>query len=196
MPDTMHTNTSFQLLARGYLDESGDELCARLGDLTFTSCCQPVVSPALMRVVGVAARLVIRQGDTPLQAHALFPQLEPRACADIDRLALALHARSAARHGDTGWIFLPVQAQTIRQRLFTAAEAEAELAALGIAPARIVLEIDDSSVLSDAEIDAFVQEYRTAGFRIALDDFGAGQSNFERVLALHPDIDHRLPIES
>lgn len=193
MPDTMHTNTSFQLLARGYLDESGDELCARLGDLTFTSCCQPVVSPALMRVVGVAARLVIRQGDTPLQAHALFPQLEPRACADIDRLALALHARRAARHGDSGWIFLPVQAQTIRQRLFTAAEAEAELAAIGIAPARIVLEIDDSSLLGDDEIGAFVEEYRAAGFRIALDDFGAGQSNFGRVLALHPDIVRLTP---
>lgn len=183
----------FRLLPRGYLHETGSTVTGRLGDLEFGSRYQPVVSPALLRVVGVAASISMARDGNTLAPRDLFPTLDSRTTADIDRLALALHARNATLADAGTWIFLPVHSQTIRQRLFTAAEAQAQLSALDIDTGRIVLEIDDTSVLTDREIDSFVQEYREAGFRIALDDFGAGSSNFGRVLALHPDIVRLAP---
>jgi len=59
----------------------------------------------------------------------------------------------------------------------------------GVAPRRIVLEITESSQLETT--DKFVRriaELRTAGFRIALDDFGLGFSEFDQLRRLPFDI--------
>ena len=72
-------------------------------------------------------------------------------------------------------------------------QALRELSSLDISPSRLVLEIAESTALGDAELKAFVDAYRDCGFRIALDDFGAGASNYDRVLALQPDIVRMAP---
>lgn len=51
---------------------------------------------------------------------------------------------------------------------------------------RVVLEITDSTELSDAE--PHLSELRSLGYRVALDDFGAGFSNLNRLEQLHPQL--------
>jgi len=63
------------------------------------------------------------------------------------------------------------------------------LDACGVAPSRFILEITESALLETS--DAFVAkiaDIRAAGFRIALDDFGMGYSEFNQLRKLPFDI--------
>ena len=62
-----------------------------------------------------------------------------------------------------------------------------QLAGSAIDPRRVVFEITELGGASQ-RLAAVAARYREAGVRIAIDDFGAGYSQLDRVLALHPDI--------
>jgi EAL domain-containing protein (putative c-di-GMP-specific phosphodiesterase class I) len=51
-----------------------------------------------------------------------------------------------------------------------------------------VIEILEQSVKDALQLGEAVQFFRNQGYLIALDDFGAGHSNFDRVWNLQPDI--------
>ncbi len=54
---------------------------------------------------------------------------------------------------------------------------------------RIILEfVEDENIEDFNVIKSFIQEIKKLGVRIAIDDFGVGYSNFERVLDYTPDI--------
>ncbi len=57
-----------------------------------------------------------------------------------------------------------------------------------IAPSSIIIEILESDVDDISVLKKFVNEYRSLGFMIALDDFGAGFSNWDRIVSLKPDL--------
>ena len=51
-----------------------------------------------------------------------------------------------------------------------------------------MIEILETAVHGDTSLDQVIEYYRDHGCLVALDDFGAGHSNFERVWRLKPDI--------
>lgn len=54
---------------------------------------------------------------------------------------------------------------------------------------RLTLEITESESIQDYEwISPIINEFREAGALLAIDDFGAGYSNLEKLIALNPDI--------
>lgn len=54
---------------------------------------------------------------------------------------------------------------------------------------RLVFEIlEDENIKNFENIISFVQNVKSRGVQIAIDDFGAGYSNFERLLKFEPDI--------
>lgn len=160
-----------------------------LGDIELQSRYQVIISPALLRSVGMEAQPLLQRAGKNEALTALIAGLPDNDIADLDRLALAVHTRNApATPYGNEWLFLPIHPQTIRQRLFTPEKVLSELAALNVSPERIVLEITESATLGDAELAEFVDSYRECGFRIAIDDFGAGASNYDRVLTLRPNI--------
>lgn len=57
-----------------------------------------------------------------------------------------------------------------------------------INPNNIIIEILESDVTNNAALEHFVGTYRDYGFLIALDDIGAGHSNFERMARIRPEI--------
>lgn len=173
--------------SHGYLREEHAMSIGVLGPLELHSRFQCVISPALQRTVGMEARLLVNGSAGPAADQGA--RMGARETAELDRLALAVHVRNAppSPQGNE-WIFLPLHPQTIRQRLFSPEQALRELSALDVSPSRIVLQLAESTALGDDELRDFVRAYRDAGFRIALDDFGAGASNYDRVLALQPDI--------
>jgi EAL domain-containing protein (putative c-di-GMP-specific phosphodiesterase class I) len=58
----------------------------------------------------------------------------------------------------------------------------------GIAPEKIVIEITEEEFNSGIACMRLLTEYKHAGFRIALDDYGKNASNIKRLAALRPDI--------
>lgn len=57
-----------------------------------------------------------------------------------------------------------------------------------IDPSCIIMEILESEVEDINILVDFVKVYRSQGFMIAMDDFGAGFSNWDRIIKLKPDI--------
>jgi len=57
-----------------------------------------------------------------------------------------------------------------------------------IDPSCIIIEILESDVEDINVLVDFVKQYRSQGFMIAMDDFGAGFSNWDRIIKLKPDI--------
>ncbi len=57
-----------------------------------------------------------------------------------------------------------------------------------IDPSCIIIEILESEVEDINILVDFVTHYRSQGFMIAMDDFGAGFSNWDRIIKLKPDI--------
>lgn len=57
-----------------------------------------------------------------------------------------------------------------------------------ISPERIIFEIIESEIFDEDYISKIINELRIIGFKIAIDDFGAGHSNFARLKWLNIDI--------
>lgn len=58
----------------------------------------------------------------------------------------------------------------------------------GIRPQQIVLEIVESLVADSTHLSGALAHYQKLGYRIAIDDFGSRESNFDRLWQLSPDI--------
>ncbi|KND55009.1 EAL domain [Candidatus Paraburkholderia kirkii] len=98
------------------------------------------------------------------------------------------HLRNAAPLlPDAQWLFLKVNPAT-----FTDPGDAARLAAAtresGLAPECLVIEVQESGGTDVAEIARATHAFRAQGFLVAVDDFGAGHSNIDRLLTLKPDI--------
>ena len=70
---------------------------------------------------------------------------------------------------------------TLREMRLVLHEAE-------IDPGRVVCEVTERPTASQEALYVFVETLRANGFRIALDDFGAEESDIRRIEALKPDI--------
>jgi diguanylate cyclase (GGDEF)-like protein len=67
-------------------------------------------------------------------------------------------------------------------------DIRATLAAHGIAPGRLVLEVTETALITDLDLAASqVQELRSVGVRVAIDDFGAGYTSIAHLRALQVD---------
>ena len=152
---------------------------------------QPFIDTATGQIAGVEALARLRGADGQLHsAGPLFgdPKTPPGALRRLDRevreLALArFHAAPA-----NWFLSLNISPRWIsRLRPGQALPSLRQLQRSGIDPARIVFEITELGGASQ-RLPGVVARYREAGARIAIDDFGAGYSQLDRVLALQPDI--------
>lgn len=57
-----------------------------------------------------------------------------------------------------------------------------------IPAARVVVETIEGAIADEGQLSESVQFYKNLGCLVAIDDFGAGHSNIERIWRLVPDI--------
>ena len=95
---------------------------------------------------------------------------------------------SSARTRLTGWLFLNINAQVFLESMNQGDFFDELLKATGFPAHRIVTEVLEQGVKDEVRLVEAVQFFRSKGFLIALDDFGAGHSNFDRIWSLQPDI--------
>lgn len=161
----------------------------RWEDYYLTSHFQPLFSLSHQKQVGFEALLRGELDDGTLLPPAVL--FAPKPSSDegvLDRASHAVHLANARESLPAGgWLFLNILPAT-----FVAEGYAGELAAIvrrvGMETGQVILEILESHGGSVDEMSRAAACYREQGFLIAVDDFGAGQSNLDRLLRIRPDI--------
>lgn len=159
--------------------------------LQLSSAFQPIISLSHRRVVGYEALLrasnAVGAAVAPVDVFAL-PK-DARESIDLDRRCRALHLRYFRDAAiPDAWLFLNVSAQVVLEGRRYGAFFNQLLQTLQFPARRVVVEILEGAVHDEAQLAVAAEYYRAIGCLVALDDFGAGHSNFERIWRLKPDI--------
>jgi len=163
----------------------------RFGDLVLHSAFQPIFSLSHRRAVGFEA--LLRPTDNSNQAVspiACFDQAgQSHRVSELDSMSQALHIQNFAQlsAGDR-WLFLNISPAMITERLFEAGQIEQALEQSGFPTHLLVVEILEGAIADEGLLREAVAYFRSIGALVALDDFGAGHSNFDRIWRLAPDI--------
>lgn len=106
----------------------------------------------------------------------------------FDRLCRTLHVMNFASYAPQDrLLFLNVHPELLLQINDHGAYFERILNGLGFSPHQVVLELLETSAVEATAIQRAVKNYRAKGYRIALDDFGHGMANLDRLWLLEPD---------
>ena len=162
------------------------------GKYTLSSHFQPVLSLSMRRPVGYEALMrVADDHGVPVPPNELFGRVAPQECEELDCLTHRMHLKNARALFDRSrWLFLNMTPQVFLQaRQASAKHSFGELlAATGFAAQGVVVEVLEEAVHDTSEFESAVAFFRELGCLIALDDFGAGSSNFDRIWRIRPQI--------
>lgn len=149
------------------------------------SAFQPILSFTHGRQVGWEALLRAWRGPerSPASPEELFSQLP---IIDLDIAALGMHLETFPPYAG-GWLFLNVHPETVSTESGLQA-ARSAIARSARPPSSIVVEILEAPFFAPAALTRAVESLRSMGCLIAIDDFGAGDSNFERIFELRPEV--------
>lgn len=164
--------------------------CAYYRDLRIISAFQPIYSLAHRRIVGLEglARAITAK-DEILPPACLFDLPEQNSVINLDQLCQVVHLENFyAIDPPNAWLFLNVDPRTLAQKESFSQFLRSLLAEKNYSANRIVIEILESTIDDERQLEQHIREYKEMGFLIAIDDFGAGHSNFERIWRIKPDI--------
>ena len=173
------------------LDRNDYGWSATFQGLTLRTALQPIFSISHKRIVGYEA--LIRAFDTdnasvlPLHLFQL-PTTEPENVL-LDRLCRYLHIQNYSSMSDqVNWLFLNVSPKVVASGRQNDSFFGQLLERTGLPPHRVVIEIVEQPTDDSQQLRETVAYYQSLGCLTAIDDFGAGHSNFERIWNLSPDI--------
>ena len=152
---------------------------------------QPIVGAANGAIVGYEALARRRDSQGNIKsAGELFchPDISDHQLIECDRNVRRLALKKFKELPDDTYLTLNISAAWIDYvDDFNALPTLQMLEEFTIDKSRIVIEITESQGDLDKLVEA-VAMYRKQGLKIAIDDFGAGFSQLERVMAIQPDI--------
>jgi len=161
---------------------------------------QPIINLHTAEIIGREVLGRIGPGAVAAREHGVNGPAALIEMAHAQGKLLALDHRfreigiqTFARAGATGTFFLNIDPRVIDDPAFSAGFTRHILEEHGVAPTRIVLELTESGAVLDSErLEQVVRHYADQGFRIALDDVGAGYASLSAVLRIRP---HFLKID-
>lgn len=174
--------------------DAAREIVALHDGLVLRSAFQPIFSASPLQPVAFEALVrahIIFDGH-PVAPDELFAS--PRTQAQgvlLDRVCRLIHLLNFERQAsDSQALYLNLSTahlQTVQQgehgSFLNATQAICTLPA-----ARVILEILETQFDDRDGLNQIVQTFKGRGYRVAIDDFGARHSNFDRLWALSPDI--------
>ncbi|WP_276354324.1 EAL domain-containing protein [Cohnella caldifontis] len=106
----------------------------------------------------------------------------------LDRLARETAIRTCPKLGEKQKIFINIHSGIMKDPHFVSGQTRQWLAARGLEPQQVVLEITERSSIDDfEEAKQLLNHYRSQGYQIAIDDAGAGYSSLQAIVELRPD---------
>lgn len=188
--DEIETPRPLDIYAALASDESGRAL-GRFKHLIADSAFQPIFSLAHHRPVGYEGLLRAFAPDgTPVPPMEAFKHaLDDLENTYLDRLCRAVHLRNFLPLAeDSGWIFMNINPRVVVEGRAHGAFFADLLLRHGFPPHRVVVEIVEESIQDEEQLAEAVRYYKRLGCLVAIDDFGAGHSNFDRIWRLEPHI--------
>jgi EAL domain-containing protein (putative c-di-GMP-specific phosphodiesterase class I) len=154
-----------------------------------TTVFEPIVQLASNEVIGYEA---LSRGPAGTGLESPFALFATAELADreyeLDSLCRRRALANARGIDPAQLLFLNILPTCIQDPDFQAAHVRETLASLGLGPRNLVLEISERQAISNFPIfREAIDHFSGLGFRIALDDTGAGFSSLEAALELQPD---------
>lgn len=169
--------------------DEANRASTRFGEWQLASHFQPIVSLSHQRIIGHEGLLRATTGDgravSPLAVIAAAQ--ERGELIALDRIARLLHVVNRPAGADH-WLFLNVHPEVFVDAVAKNGFMADLLAHQAMSAGDIVIEVLEDSIRDEIRFVETVERLREEGFLIALDDFGAGHSNFDRVWTVRPEI--------
>ncbi|HWV18119.1 MAG TPA: EAL domain-containing protein [Rhodocyclaceae bacterium] len=184
-------------------DDSGAVGC--YDGLRLYSVFQPILQAGNLKAAAYEALLRVRDlAGAPVGPQDVFKRTEvSEEILYLDRLCRVIHSVNFFSQGPDRdlSLFLNVDGRHLLNvgggghgRTFLALLVHCE-----VRPQQVVLEIVESLVADSRHLVEAIESYQRLGYRIAIDDFGSRESNFDRLWNLSPDIvklDRSLVLQS
>jgi EAL domain-containing protein (putative c-di-GMP-specific phosphodiesterase class I) len=178
---------------RNGLDKALAQTVARVGNLRtavadrdFTLVYQPIVDLATREIHHLEALTRFREGGSPgstvafAEAVRLIGDFDLAVCEEVIRAVLAAPDDSVPIAINVSGRSL--ESSVFANMLFALLKTERNLSR------RILFEITESAVITRAEdVNARIQGLRGSGFKVCLDDFGAGANSFHYLRSFEVD---------
>ncbi|MBV5299066.1 MAG: EAL domain-containing protein [Rhodoferax sp.] len=179
----------------GYQGEGdGREIVALYNGLVLRSVFQPILSASTLLPVAFEAmvRAKTLKGGELVSPDELFarPGSQTQGIL-LDRICRFIHLLNFERQApDSATLYLNVG--TLHLQALQRGQHGSFMGAMqtlcSVAPSRIILEITETRFNDRDALSAIVHSFKQRGYLVAIDDFGARHSNFDRLWALTPDI--------
>ncbi|MCP3144734.1 EAL domain-containing protein [Pyxidicoccus xibeiensis] len=157
-----------------------------------TSHFQPIVhAQDTRRIFAHEALLRGRERDGALVSPGRMMQTARDAdlLFQLDLAARTTAIREAVRHRLNTHLFINFTPTAIYDPAYCLRSTVAAISEAGIPPQAVVFEVIESDQAADPKhLKGIINYYRQAGFRVALDDLGAGYSSLNLIHQLRPDI--------
>lgn len=190
-PPSIPTDLELERLLASEIKETQNGRQGAFKGFRLETAFQPIFSLAHRRPVGYEGLLRSWREGKPISPAITFAAAEStEESIHLDRIARLLHLANFT-HLDSAnaWLFLNVDPNVVLSARQGGSHFTSLVAArFGLPPERIVVEILEKEIEDEDLLAHAVADYKKKGFLVALDDFGAGQSNFDRIWRLKPDI--------
>jgi EAL domain-containing protein (putative c-di-GMP-specific phosphodiesterase class I) len=158
--------------------------------VTATTVFQPIFCVRRQSCLGFEA-LVRAQGPDGdcVASEEFFARDHAGGRTLLDWACRALHLRSYASvdPGDRT-LFINVHPEAALRDARRGRDLADLIRYYGLAPKRVCIEILEHPCSDEELLREAVQGYRALGMSVAMDDFGVGSSNFDRMIMLRPDV--------
>lgn len=163
-------------------------------EYSLKSVFQPIykIQGSQAELIGYEALVRVFDSEKNIIPPDFFASVQSEDRFFVDWLCRALHLRNfaAGNHGGKQ-IFVNLTPTSFKN--FAKSDQEVtilveNIAKLGLQPSQMVCEITEHPVDSLELLSVITKRFQEAGIRVAIDDFGVGHSDFERVCALQADI--------
>ncbi len=191
MSPSLPSSLDLESVSRATRPGSEGRLEAEFRGFTLKSAFQPIFSLAHRRAVGYEGLLRAFRAD-----GSAVPPMEVFRLAEgdheltyLDRLCRVLHLNNFNALPDpASWLFVNLNPHVVVEgRQYGSFFAELMRSA-AMPPHRVVVEILEGAIHDEGLLADAIHYYRELGCLVAIDDFGAGHSNFERIWRIAPHI--------
>ncbi|UTF58584.1 EAL domain-containing protein [Gilvimarinus sp. DA14] len=154
-------------------------------------CFQPIIELETGGVAGneALARCLDERGNIVSAAALFFDESQPQQWVlEIDRAIRQKALAQFAKQTQPGFLALNISPEWVDRLPNTHVIPTLQMIeSLQVDPRRVVIEVTERSGNLE-NLRRLTREYQRYGIRVAVDDFGSGASQVDRIIALEPDL--------